>query len=194
MKASEFLKELSFKIRIKLEGNPVVVAIWVIGIVAVVAILAYVLLRTPDMDEPDINPSIDGGSQTQRAEGMWPLPIAGRVCGVWGEARGGGSRSHKGLDICAPTGTPIYASFSGRVYRAGQLDSKCGMGVVISRQYNTENYCHMSRVIARVGQQVRAGDLIGYVGNTGNSGTPHLHIGITRNRQWVNPQPLLRRP
>ena len=53
-------------------------------------------------------------------------------------------------------------------------------------------YAHATSIIVSVGQKVKQGQVLGYVGTTGNSTGPHLHIGIQKNGSWVNPYPLLR--
>jgi murein DD-endopeptidase MepM/ murein hydrolase activator NlpD len=121
-------------------------------------------------------------------------PTTGNIISPFGVSRGGGTRLHEGVDIGAPTGTPIYASAAGRVTHAGWLGSGPGIAVKIAHAsgYLTK-YFHCSQVHVRVGQQVNAGQLIALVGKTGNaSGTaPHLHYEVWINGRAVNPAPLL---
>ena len=73
---------------------------------------------------------------------------------------------HKGMDFTAPRGTPIYASGNGKIYRA-QRSSTFGKVVYIDHGYGYKSiYAHMSKMVVRRGQQVRRGDIIGYVGST----------------------------
>lgn len=94
---------------------------------------------------------------------------------------------HKGMDFTAPKGTPIYASGSGVVIRAAR-SSSFGKVVYIDHGYGYKTvYAHMSKIKARRGQKVKRGDLIGYVGNTGISVSPHLHYEVHKNGRAVNP-------
>lgn len=103
----------------------------------------------------------------------------------------GGRRAHKGIDLAAPTGTPIRASADGTV---GRADWFSGYGLYVSLDHggNIETrYGHMSRLNVAAGQQVRKGDIIGYVGSTGRSTGPHLHYEVRIAGQAVNPIPYL---
>lgn len=106
-------------------------------------------------------------------------PIPGRETSGFADARryapGGPVSFHNGLDLAAPTGTPIMATNAGRVLVAGNYPIKGGW-VLIDHGYGvTSMYFHMSKVIAQVGQEVARGDVIGEVGSTGLSTGPHLH-------------------
>jgi murein DD-endopeptidase MepM/ murein hydrolase activator NlpD len=95
---------------------------------------------------------------------------------------------HAGLDFTAPQGTPIYATADGVVTTAGFSDGGYGNHVVINHGYGYETlYGHMFRVKARVGQHVKRGDLIGYVGSTGKSTGPHCHYEVHKNGQKLDP-------
>lgn len=123
-----------------------------------------------------------------------PSPLPGRgLTDTWGAARSGG-RSHEGIDIFAPRGTPIQATTRGVVLNVGP-NSLGGRTVMIlgpggQRHY----YAHLERYprLAR-GDWVAAGDTVGYVGDSGNAaGTPpHLHYGIYTRAGAINPFPLL---
>ena len=96
-------------------------------------------------------------------------------------------RLHSGIDLSAPTGTPIYASGNGRIRKAERSGSY-GNYVTINHGYGYEsNYAHMSKSVVRIGQKVRRGDIIGYVGNTGLSSAPHLHYEIVKDGGKINP-------
>ena len=97
-------------------------------------------------------------------------------------------RAHHGIDYATPTGTPIYASYKGKVIFAGR---KGGYGNVIIMKhlsgYKTL-YAHLSRFKKGIlGKQIKTGKLIGYSGNTGRSTGPHLHFGLSINNRWINP-------
>jgi murein DD-endopeptidase MepM/ murein hydrolase activator NlpD len=130
-----------------------------------------------------------GGGQIASAPppgGCDARPVAGRMSSGYGP-RGGGM--HSGLDIAAPTGTPIYACWSGRVLIAG-WQGGYGNAVVIDHGGGRATlYGHQSVIAASVGQTVGAGTLIGYVGSTGNSTGPHLHFEVRINGNPVDPSP-----
>jgi murein DD-endopeptidase MepM/ murein hydrolase activator NlpD len=103
----------------------------------------------------------------------------------------GGRRSHKGVDLGAPTGTPIHAAADGIVSRADWFSS---YGLYVSIEHGGEiqtRYAHMSRLNVAKGQRVRKGDVIGFVGSTGRSTGPHLHYEVRINNQAVNPVPYM---
>ncbi len=97
-----------------------------------------------------------------------------------------GSRQHRGVDLAAPIGTPVYAARSGVVTVARNEEKGMGNYVVISHLGQmTTLYGHLSRITVRAGQYVRQGDRIGLVGKTGNANspamTPHLHFEVKQN-------------
>jgi peptidoglycan LD-endopeptidase LytH len=127
------------------------------------------------------------------------LPVVGlrpsSLDDSWHAPRDGGARVHKGIDIFAPKGTEIVAVIDGVISFIG--DQRLGGHCI---WLTTENgasfyYAHLDRWAAGLyeGMEVQAGDLIGYVGNTGNAKyTPsHLHFGINQNDEMVNPYPVL---
>jgi murein DD-endopeptidase MepM/ murein hydrolase activator NlpD len=98
------------------------------------------------------------------------------------------SRLHAGLDFSAPTGTPIYATADGEVQIAGFNTDGYGNKVVINHGYGFQTlYAHMVRVLARVGQSIKRGEVIGYVGSTGKSTGPHLHYEVIKRGTKVDP-------
>ncbi|MGN6497441.1 MAG: M23 family metallopeptidase [Tsuneonella sp.] len=99
----------------------------------------------------------------------------------------GGMRRHKGIDLAAPVGTPVYATADGTVERA-DLFSSYGLYVAIDHGGNLETrYAHMSRLAVAAGEHVHKGEVIGYVGTTGRSTGPHLHYEVRVAGQAVNP-------
>lgn len=96
-------------------------------------------------------------------------------------------KMHYGVDLGAPSGTPIIATRSGTVTVA-TFDRTAGYYVNIDHGDGfTSRYLHMTHYIVSAGQQVSAGQVIGYVGSTGTSTGPHLHFGIYYNGVAVNP-------
>ncbi len=127
-----------------------------------------------------------------------PVPVVGvsanALRDTWGAARDGGRR-HEGIDIFAPKGTPVTSTTRGLVLRVGQ--NRLGGNVVWifgpggQRHY----YAHLERFgDLKPGDFVMPGDIVGYVGNTGNArgAPPHLHYGVYAARAGaINPFPLL---
>lgn len=105
------------------------------------------------------------------------------------------STKHKGIDLAAPKGTPIYAVADGKVVAAddGTWDNSYGLHVAIQHGSDYTNYAHMSKINVKVGQSVKAGQKIGEVGSTGNSTGNHLHFEVHLGRKWnrVNPKPYI---
>lgn len=98
------------------------------------------------------------------------------------------TKFHAGLDFTAPQGTPIYATADGRVRMASHSETGYGNHVIINHGYGYETlYGHMVRIKTRAGQNVRRGEVIGWVGNTGKSTGPHCHYEVHKNGNPVNP-------
>ncbi len=97
-------------------------------------------------------------------------------------------KMHYGMDFTAPRGTPIFATGNGKVIRADNGSAGFGKHIRISHDYGYVSlYAHLSRYNVSVGQQVKRGDLIGFVGNTGRSQAPHLHYEIKKDGERINP-------
>jgi len=97
-------------------------------------------------------------------------------------------KMHEGMDFTAKTGTPIYATGDGTVAQADANASGYGNHVVIRHGYGYETlYAHMSKYNCRVGQRIKRGDIIGFVGSTGRSEAPHLHYEVHKDGKVVNP-------
>jgi len=117
-------------------------------------------------------------------------PCEGEVSSRFGW-RWNGSDWHPGLDIAADTGTPIFATAAGTVIASG-WNGGYGIQVTINHGYGvTTSYAHNSENAVRVGQKVKKGQLIAYVGNTGFSTGPHLHYEVRINGNAVNPENFL---
>ncbi len=101
----------------------------------------------------------------------------------------GYSKMHKGIDFAAPTGTPIYAAGDGVIAFAGNKGGYGNFVIVHHNDTYATGYGHASRIAAgiTVGKKVKQGDIIAYVGSTGNSTGPHLHYEIVQSGMQVNP-------
>lgn len=100
-------------------------------------------------------------------------------------------QGHKGVDLAAPRGTPVYATADGLVGKAQWFSS---YGKYIQIEHGGEmqtRYAHLSRYVVAAGDRVHKGDLIGYVGSTGRSTGPHLHYEVRIASKAVNPIPYM---
>ena len=117
-------------------------------------------------------------------------PVPGAISSGFGMRRHpilGYRRMHEGMDFKARHGTPIVAVSDGRVSSAGRAGG-CGIAVRLDHGSGlSTRYCHMSRMAVSSGQQVRRGQVIGYVGSTGLSTGPHLHYEMYRSGRVINP-------
>ena len=123
-------------------------------------------------------------------KGVMRQPVMGHLTSSFGMRFHpilGFSRMHQGMDLGAPMGAPIVAAADGTVTFAGWHGGH-GNYVRLNNSGGIETgYAHMSRIIARPGEHVRQGQLIGYVGSTGLSTGPHLHYEVFRNGQAIDP-------
>ncbi len=123
--------------------------------------------------------------------GFMGLPVAGRISSGFGYRAHpilGFLRMHKGLDIAAPHGAPIYAAIDGVVRFAGR-NAGYGNFVKLGHPGDLESgYGHLSRIAVSPGERVQRGAVIGYVGSTGMSTGPHLHWEVWRGGRPVNPR------
>jgi murein DD-endopeptidase MepM/ murein hydrolase activator NlpD len=132
-------------------------------------------------------------SHARRAALLFPIPGRGRrhVQSLFGASRSSGRREHQGIDIFAPRGTPVVAAADGWI--SSVSPNELGGNVVWlwdPVRAHTLYYAHLDRQAVSRGQRVRKGDVVGFVGNTGNARTtaPHLHFGIyRRGRGAIDP-------
>jgi murein DD-endopeptidase MepM/ murein hydrolase activator NlpD len=116
-------------------------------------------------------------------------PVEGQLTSRFGPRWG---TNHNGIDIKAPIGTPIKAVSGGEVINAGAA-SGFGQWVRVRHTNGTISvYGHVDTYTVKVGQQVRAGDLIATVGNRGQSTGPHLHLEIIEGGKKIDPLPWLK--
>jgi murein DD-endopeptidase MepM/ murein hydrolase activator NlpD len=98
------------------------------------------------------------------------------------------TKMHAGIDFTAPQGTPIYATAEGTIRVSGNSGNGYGNHVVINHGYGYETlYGHMVRVKGRPGQQVKRGEVIGWVGSTGKSTGPHCHYEVHKSGNKIDP-------
>jgi murein DD-endopeptidase MepM/ murein hydrolase activator NlpD len=174
----------------------------------------------PRLTEAELAPKAEPGSQPQAALAALPevnggapagllVPVegikAGQVTDTFGQPRGK-ERRHEALDIMAPKGTRVLATADGKVVKL--FNSKPG-GLTVY-QFDPSGsyayyYAHLDRYAQglKEGMELKRGDLVGYVGSTGNASTeaPHLHFALMQlgpEKQWwkgtaVDPYPLLER-
>lgn len=143
-------------------------------------------------------------------QGRLVVPVEGilreQLTDTWGQSRAGGARAHEAIDIMARRGTPVLAAAAGTVEKL--FASGRGGTTVYVRSPDRRTiyyYAHLDRYAPGLAerQQVRAGDILGYVGSTGDAAPdgPHLHFAISIARPeegwWqgtaINPYPLLTR-
>lgn len=90
----------------------------------------------------------------------------------------GEKRFHHGLDISAPKGTPVYSSAAGKVIYASYKGTY-GLSIKVNHGHGYQSfYAHLKRMLVKAGQEIKRGDLIGEIGNTGRSTAPHLHYEV----------------
>ena len=138
-----------------------------------------------------------GGTASNNVDGVsWKVPISYTAFTSsfgWRTHPISGTRKfHYGVDLAAPTGTPIYATRGGTVSVAS-YNGSAGYYVQIDHGDGYRStYMHMTRYIVSSGQNVAQGQVIGYCGSTGGSTGPHLHFGISYNGSYVNPANYIR--
>jgi len=135
------------------------------------------LVQQPVVAVPSIRPLSAG--YVSSGYGMRRHPVLGR------------RKAHKGIDLAAPTGTPVYATADAIVGKA-YYSRSYGKVIYLDHGGDLETrYAHLSGMTVSAGQRVRKGQLIGYVGSTGRSTGPHLHYEVRVDGLAVNPIPYM---
>ena len=155
--------------------------------------LAYMATYTtvPPATTAPSNSGGNNGTSTPSSGGNWLRPCSYRYMsspfGMRQSPTTGASSYHQGVDLAAPQGTPIYASRAG-VVTIATYSSSAGYYVTINHGDGFSSiYMHMTNYVVGAGSAVSAGQLIGYVGNTGITTGYHLHFVIAYNGAYVNP-------
>ena len=128
-----------------------------------------------------------GGIAVADGELCWPLPGHTYISCHFGEVDAFGNAGHRGTDIPAPEGTPILAAHSGTVIISGWNNSYGNQVLLDNGVGLSTRYAHMTAAAVSAGETVTAGQVIGYVGNTGDSTGFHLHFEVMQNGVRVNP-------
>ncbi len=130
---------------------------------------------------------------TPEQPAVWPYGDGQFIWPVRGGVISQGFRAgHRAIDIAAPIGTPVYAADNGVVIKSGYSQDGYGGRVIIDHQIDYVTlYAHLSQALVEVGDVVQKGQLIGYVGSTGNSTGPHIHLELRDFGFLVDPRALL---
>ena len=121
----------------------------------------------------------------------WPLPGHTYISCNFGDDDAYGNSGHRGTDIPAPEGTPILAAHSGTVLVSGWNDSYGNQVLLDNGAGLSTRYAHMTQTAVTAGEAVTAGQVIGYVGSTGDSTGFHLHFEVMQNGVRVNPMDMV---
>ena len=132
-----------------------------------------------------------GGTTVADGELCWPLPGHTYISCHFGEVDAFGNAGHRGTDIPAPEGTPILAAHSGTVLVSGWNDSYGNQVLLDNGAGLSTRYAHMTQTAVTAGEAVTAGQIIGYVGSTGDSTGNHLHFEVMQNGVRMNPLELV---
>lgn len=139
--------------------------------------------------------SKDGGDWSDFADAPSLWPITGRVTSSFGERQNpietGEMEFHEGIDIAAARGTPVHATANGVVQTAGH-ENGYGRVIIVDNGHGIQTlFGHLSGFAVTQGEQVRIGQVIGYVGDSGWSTGDHLHYEVIIHGTPVNPHPFL---
>lgn len=168
--------------------------VFIIGLLLGFGILKFNNLSPQVSSNPSTQTSTfkpDKNAPKNAPKFIYPLPQKVAVSSGFGMRTHpvtGGQKMHAGVDLGLPTGTPIYAVADGVVESSGHLGN-CGSGVRVNHSGGFMSvYCHASKLEVQTGQSVKSGETIALVGSTGMSTGPHLHLGIKKDGEWIDPK------
>jgi biotin carboxyl carrier protein len=148
-------------------------------------------LERVNREKPIIEHAMSRWSDEQPTSLRMQQPIPGVRSSSFGMRRifNGQSRNpHSGMDIAAPTGTPVKAPLAGTVIDTGDFFFNGNTVFLDHGRGMISMYCHLSAIDVKPGQKVAAGTTLGEVGMTGRVTGPHLHWALNLNRAWVDPE------
>lgn len=124
-------------------------------------------------------------SRGSSSAGSWLWPAQGFISSAYGQRTTG---YHYGMDIAADNKSEVVAAAAGRISESGWKSDAYGYTVMIDHSNGLQTlYAHCSSLVAKVGDSVTAGQLIAYIGSTGNSTGPHVHFEVRQNGECVDP-------
>ncbi len=160
----------------------------------------WLLIRRANRDEgwvwggylSDRKPSKEG-KQEITTDWNIIMPASGRISSRFGYRVDPITRRrksfHKGIDIAAPKGTPVYAAEAGTVHMAKYVRYGYGNLIVLKHSSDFSTYYgHLSKILVSKNNRIKKGDLIGRVGTTGRSTGPHLHFEVRKGNKALNPE------
>lgn len=154
-------------------------------------VVASEILEEAIVSEPIAQVSARGTKTVpiQSGSGQLSYPVSHvEISSPYGASRSGGKRSHKGIDLRNPKGTPFYAADSGTVTQAGWGGNSYGNLIIIDHGNGIQTkYAHCNSISVSVGQNVSKGEEIGTIGSTGNATGYVLHFEVVVNGTQVNP-------
>ncbi|HEY2677364.1 MAG TPA: peptidoglycan DD-metalloendopeptidase family protein [Steroidobacteraceae bacterium] len=148
-------------------------------------------LARANRERAQIDEALNRWSNDEPQSLRMPQPVPGIRSSSFGLRRifNGQSRNpHSGMDIAAPTGTPVKAPIAGTVIDADDFFFNGNTVFVDHGRGLISMYCHLSAIDVVPGQRVAAGTVLGKVGMTGRVTGPHLHWALMLNRAWVDPE------
>jgi murein DD-endopeptidase MepM/ murein hydrolase activator NlpD len=146
-------------------------------------------------ERTEIDAALEHWTPQQPDRLVFSAPVPGRRSSSFGSRRvfNGETRNpHSGMDIAAPTGTPVLAPGGGTIVAVGNYFFNGNTVILDHGRGFFSMYCHLSAIDVRVGQHITSGTKLGAVGMTGRVTGPHLHWSLSLNRTWVDPQLFLR--